>query len=289
MCRFLSVGAILFVTMGFTSTTFAYDSMGTLDPSTRQVVTALLYLLVIIISATVYYQSKNMNSVLLYSGIAVSVYVVISVTGQPPLPGVIHKSVSKLGILPTLALLSIVLFIIGKEAAVRLKPWINTWNSTSTFIAREALTYAAGRAVGILYHGTPKIENARDIIQYGFWIGAGNSNGSGLYLGDFQTAKGYAHGTGVVVKVKLDAPVVQIVDFNSLVNSSYFNSWVLTHSSGNRGDDITNYAIQVLKKRFLKVTGNFYVALARRTDVNERVVFEGISVLGVLDLFGNPI
>ena len=295
MCRFLSVGAILFVTMGFTNTTFAYDSMGTLDPSTEQVVMALLWLLVITISAIVYYHSKNMNSVFLYSGIAVSVCVVILVTGQPPLPGVVYATFSRLGVLPALLLLVIVLLIIGREVVSRIPRVKTQWSfnqasTTQTFANPYQYSWnSMPRVVETLYHGTPEVQNVNDILNYGFLIGSGNSCGSGLYLADLQTAKGYAKGTGGIMKIKLDVPSYQVIAHSFVVSSPGFAQWKMTYGTGNLGEDITNYAVKSLKKRFLRVNPTFYVALANITGVNERVVIEGITILGVLGAQGNPI
>jgi hypothetical protein len=141
----------------------------------------------------------------------------------------------------------------------------------------------------ILYHGTPKRENARDILNYGFLIGQGNSHGTGLYLGDLSTAKNYAMGTGSIIKVQMVAPPHQIVDYNDVVYSPGFWRWFLSNFSLSYGDNITNYTLTVLKKRFLKVNENFYVAVAHRTVGYERVVFEGLNILGVLDAYGNPV
>jgi hypothetical protein len=142
---------------------------------------------------------------------------------------------------------------------------------------------------GILYHGTPRVENAQDILNHGFLIGRGNSCGSGLYLGDLQTAMTYTKGTGVIIKVRLDAPVSQVADYNTVVNSPDFMNWSSGYGNGNHGNNISNYTVQILKKRFLRVNNNFYVALANKTNPDERVVFEGITILGVLDAQGNPI
>jgi hypothetical protein len=141
----------------------------------------------------------------------------------------------------------------------------------------------------ILYHGTPQLENAADIISSGFVIGSGNAYGTGLYLADLETAKKYAKGTGVIIKVKFEAPSQQIADYNSVINSKHFKNWTSIHGNGNHGDNVTNYTLTVFKKRFLKVNQNFYVALADSTVGNERVVFEGLTILGVLNAFGNPI
>lgn len=295
MCRFLSVGAILFVTMGSASTTFAYDSMGTLDPSTEQVVMALLWLLVIILSATVYYHSKNMNSVLLYSGIALSVCVVIIVTGQPPLPGVVYATFSRLGVLPALLLLVIVLLIIGREVVSRIPRVKTQWSfnqasTTQTFSNPYQYAWnSMSRVVETLYHGTPEVQNVNDILNYGFLIGSGNSCGSGLYLADLQTAKGYTKGTGGIMKIRLDVPSHQVIAYSFVVSSPGFAQWQMTYGTGNPGEDITNYAVKSLKKRFVQVSPTFYVALANITGENERVVIEGITILGVLDAQGNPV
>lgn len=141
----------------------------------------------------------------------------------------------------------------------------------------------------ILYHGTPQLENAADIISSGFVIGSGNAYGTGFYLADLETAKEYAKGTGVIIMVKFEAPSQQIADYNSVINSKHFKNWTSLYGNGNHGDHVTNYALTVCKKRFLRVNQNFYVALADSTVGNERVVFEGLTILGVLNAFGNPI
>jgi len=141
----------------------------------------------------------------------------------------------------------------------------------------------------ILYHGTTRLENAMDILNSGFIIGHGNSHGTGLYLGDLETAKNYAKGAGSVIKIRFEAPFNQIAEHSTVVNSPDFRNWSSRYGNGNPGDNLTNYTVKVLKKRFLRVSDNFYVALAHRTNQNERVVFEGLTILGVLDAQGNPI
>jgi len=235
--------------------------------------------------------------VLLYSGIALSVCIVILVTGRPPLPKVLYTSFSKLGVLPALLLFSIVLLIVGRELVLRIKPWLNTHtlftagSGAQTFSApfQTPWTSVAGRYVETLYHGTPRVENAQDILNYGFLIGEGNLHGSGLYLGDLQTAKAYTKGTGVIIKVKLDVPASQVANYHTIANSPGFKNWSSAYGSGNQGDDISNYTVRVLKKRFFGVNPNFYVALANKTNPDERIVFEGITILGVLDARGNPV
>jgi hypothetical protein len=52
------------------------------------------------------------------------------------------------------------------------------------------------------YHGTPSLDNAKDILKKGWAIGLGNAFGDGVYCAtDLATAKSYAGGAGVVMKV----------------------------------------------------------------------------------------
>ena len=144
-----------------------------------------------------------------------------------------------------------------------------------------------------LYHGTPDLNNVQDIIDFGsgFIVGQGNSYGTGVYFtNDLGVAKQYARGTGGIVRVNLQVPADQIANYNSVVNSSYFRSWCSTYGNGNAGDNVTEYTIGVLRKRFIRVGSyNVYIALARATIGNERVVFEGLTILGGFDARGNPL
>ena len=144
----------------------------------------------------------------------------------------------------------------------------------------------------VLYHGTPILENAIDITDpnSGFVIGPGNAFGTGLYLADLPTAKGFAKGNGAILEMKLEVPSYQIADLNSVTTSADFTNWCFYQGNGNQGDNITNFALTVLKKRFIKVSGQkIFVALANQTSGNQRVVFEGLTILGVLDARGNPL
>jgi hypothetical protein len=170
------------------------------------------------------------------------------------------------------------------------QPRQNNPNSPAGYSYSPPITnysYQGSYTPNILYHGTPVRENAEDIRKYGFIIGRGNSHGTGLYLADFATAKAYAGGTGAIIKVSFNAPATQIVDHPVLIQSRDFLNWSRYHGGSDFGDNITNYSITVLKKRFIRVNQNFYVALANRTGGNERVIFEGISLVAVLDAYGN--
>lgn len=143
-----------------------------------------------------------------------------------------------------------------------------------------------------LYHGTPTLQNAFDIADSGsgFIVGSGNRYGNGVYFGDFVTAQEFAEGAGAIVRVLLHVPAHQIADLNRVKTSRNFQAWCLSNGNGNQGENITDYVLTILRRRFLKVTGkSIYVALANPTFGNERVVFEGIKVLGVLNPQGNLI
>jgi len=137
-----------------------------------------------------------------------------------------------------------------------------------------------------LCHGTPSIENALDIIsgRGTFIVGSGNQYGTGVYFADFNTAKTYAGTSGAIIKVSISVPYSQIADYSELTSSVSF-----TQFGKNIGDGITNYVLNVLRKRFLKVNNNLIVALSDRTNLDERVVFEGVTINGILDNNGNQI
>jgi hypothetical protein len=162
--------------------------------------------------------------------------------------------------------------------------------------AQNAVTsprYQNGMLSIDLYHGTPDLNNVRDIIDYGsgFIVGQGNFYGTGVYFGaDIGMAMIYSKLAGGIVKVHLQVPLHQVVDYESVADSPEFKQWCSTHGNGNLGDNITDYTIQVLRRRFIKVAiMRTYIALAKRTVDNERVVFEGITILGGFDALGNTI
>lgn len=144
-----------------------------------------------------------------------------------------------------------------------------------------------------LYHGTPDLNNLRDILDYGsgFIVGQGNSYGTGVYFAEgLQVAKQYVRGTGGIVRVNLQVPGNQIADYYAVVSSNEFKRWCSTYGNGNVGDNITGYTIGVLHQRFIRLSSyGVYIALARVTIGNERVTFEGVTILGGLDTQGNPI
>ena len=145
-----------------------------------------------------------------------------------------------------------------------------------------------GICSAVLYHGTPRKENVLDMMNYGFVIGDGDAKGRGLYLASLPTAKQYAENGGMVVKVLLQVPRNQIAQYESVAGSSLFPSWRSSYGSNSLGDDISNYIVNVLKKRFLRIGQDSFVALAQKTNGNERVIFEGVTIIGVLDAYGNP-
>ena len=143
----------------------------------------------------------------------------------------------------------------------------------------------------ILYHGTPDLNNVTDVIngRGTFVIGNGNAYGTGLYLADLKTAKGYAQPGGAVLGISLHCPADQVIDYNYLTTSAGFQNWAKRYGSGNHGNDITNYCIIHLKKRFIKVNENLYVALSEQTAKNERVQFKGLYIFGCYNATGKSL
>ena len=157
--------------------------------------------------------------------------------------------------------------------------------------ARSAGQNLYDHFTAVLYHGTPKLENARNIISGGgtFVIGPGNTKGTGLYLADAQTAKKYAGNNGAILKVKLNVPWDQIADYNDVRRSQYYRTWVNSNGNGDSGENLTNYTLYVLRKRFLKVNNSTYVALGHKTNSDERVIIKGLTVLEVLGPNGDSL
>lgn len=143
----------------------------------------------------------------------------------------------------------------------------------------------------ILWHGTPSVNRALDILQgAGTWVvGSGNVNGSGVYISSMGTAKGYAGPTGALVKLQLAIQAGQVVYLDDLLVDPNFSAWKRSNRSWNAGDAITEYAVSQLGKRYLKVSDDIWVALAHKTNGSHYVSFRGIKALGVYDLRGNQI
>ena len=161
-------------------------------------------------------------------------------------------------------------------------------NSTQAFFQNAA----NGWVQMTLYHGTSNKKNFLDMASGGggFIIGPRNSHGSGLYMtSDLQTAKGYTRNSGGVLVLSLNCPANQIIDYQSVINSEMYLLWSKMLGIGNSGDAITNYCINLIKKRFLKATDTMYVALSQKTSANQRVQFDGLSITGFLDANGNSI
>lgn len=142
-----------------------------------------------------------------------------------------------------------------------------------------------------LWHGTPSVNRALDILQgAGTWVvGSGNANGSGVYIASRGTAKGYAGPTGALVRLQLVIHASQIVYLDDLLADPNFYVWKVSNRSWNAGDAITEYATSQLGKRYLKVNNDIWVALAHKTHGSHYVSFRGIKALGVYDLQGNQI
>ena len=148
-----------------------------------------------------------------------------------------------------------------------------------------------GQVTKILWHGTPSVNRAMDILQgAGTWVvGSGNASGTGVYMASRGTAKGYAGSKGALVKLQMSIHSSQIVYSDDLWADQNFNTWKKANSRWGYGDAITEYATRYLGKRYLKVNNDIWVALAHKTQNSHLVKFGGITALGVYDLYGNQI
>ena len=157
--------------------------------------------------------------------------------------------------------------------------------------ATDATHSQAGWIHRELWHGTPTLENARNIANGGgTWVvGEGNAYGTGVYLADKATAGTFAESGGALVRIMLSVPVSQMVGYHQVKNSKEFRAWAKRNGNGNHGDNITAYVTEVLGCRFVRVDDSLFVALAPRTGWTKRIMFEGIKVTGVFNLNGNQI
>lgn len=142
-----------------------------------------------------------------------------------------------------------------------------------------------------LYHGTPTLQNARNIAQgTGTWkVGNGNVYGTGVYLADKSTARAYAGTGGGMVKVQLSAPSSQIADYYQVTTSNGFRTWKLSNGNGNHGDEVAHYVTEELGKRFIQVNQNMFVGLVSANLKSVPVEFQGLTAIEARDLAGNII
>ena len=260
----------------------------------------LVAVIAIVIIAKGYKQNPKIVGVVIPAGIVAFVIESLGRWGW----GFIRFCIAALAVLIIVALFLSIFFLVKKIRGQRLlsggyfsrvkgytSPNSNPWPFSNVFGQGSGTQNVYGVFTTVLYHGTPQIDNARDIVngRGTFLVGPGNANGTGLYLADLQTATSYAGNTGAILKIKLQIPWSQIADYNEIFSSPRFLSWSTINGNGNMGDNITNYSINVLKKRYLKVNQNLYVALAQKTQMNERVVLPGLTVLEVLDSYGNQL
>ena len=72
----------------------------------------------------------------------------------------------------------------------------------------------------LAYHGTPRKENVKSILNDGWMVGGGNNFGDGIYLAkDLNTAKSYAGSSGVYIKCLV--ALGKSCNWNSIVRKHY--------------------------------------------------------------------
>jgi len=260
----------------------------------------LIAVITIVVIATGYKQNPKIACAILPAGLAAFVVDSLGKWGW----GLIRFSITVMVFLTIIAVLFGILAMVRKKQGKA--PFFNRYSSpfktngisglsSGPFVKNSSQQLRSNKVYGAfttkLYHGTPQIDNAQDIVKNKgtFIVGPGNAKGTGVYLADFRTASDYAGYTGAILKIQLKIPWNQIADYNQVVNSHQFGSWSVINGNGDMGDNITNYVLSIQKKRYLKVNQNLYVALAQKTQANERVVFPGLTVLEVLDPLGNPL
>ena len=95
---------------------------------------------------------------------------------------------------------------------------------------------------GIVYHGTPTVENARSISRHGFMVGGGNALGDGIYLTtNVATAKTYARSGGCYLRCR--ATLSNVCTWTSADERRY-GSWCKSRNVRPDNSAKTAYLIQ---------------------------------------------
>lgn len=146
-----------------------------------------------------------------------------------------------------------------------------------------------GLRLDMKYHGTSSKKSALDIFHGKNWVvGPGTANGRGVYLAPKAIARGYAGESGALVRVFISAPIDQFIFYYTVCSSHEFKKYRSQNPALQFGDAITNFTTGILGKRFI-INNDVVVALAPKTQLGQRVVFDGLLPVCVLDLNGSVI
>ena len=181
--------------------------------------------------------------------------------------------------------------IYSTQASTSIPNTSNAPTKASLSFLRPICTREQGVVSIILWHGTPSINRAVDILQgHGTWVvGNGNVHGTGVYLASKSTARAYTGVNGALVKVRLSIYSSQIAYEDELLANQNFQTWSTYNPNWVGGDAVTEYVTNTLGKQYLKVDDNMWVALAHKTNNNHLINFSGITALGVFDLNDNKL
>jgi hypothetical protein len=120
-----------------------------------------------------------------------------------------------------------------------------------------------------VYHGTKSFDNAINILNYGWKPGTGSAYGTGIYFGDWDTAKSYAGNSGYLIEASIRLNKFEIVDYKSIQRSP---------NCPKNGDGLTACALS-RGFRVLKVNSSMYVVLAQRESIPSYI--PGVVIKGV--------
>jgi len=172
-----------------------------------------------------------------------------------------------------------VLFIVGMFIYFVAKIPANSGSTASSFTSFQSRTNnrasilsnvdRANIAPSRLYHGTPLLDAALDIVTQNRWL-VKNHYPKGIYMAeDFKTAAGYSGSKGAVVEIAATIPPTLIINLSEMPGDS------------NRTLDMGYRLIR---------NGNIYIApTSKPTNNNEYFRVEGLRPFGLLDTKGNPI
>jgi len=190
----------------------------------------------------------------------------------PKLVKVVGTLLVILGILAGIAFLAGAVMGVAFEIKKSKKPFgtgVKAFSSTSHATGVKAFSSTSHPAPSRLFHGTPNLEWAADIVRYNRWR-INRHSPHGVYMAeDFQTAKGYAGASGYIVEINVRIPSSLVIDINQIPKSS---------------DQVINQGYRLIRNK------NIYIAPIPEIQSNgEYFRVEGIVPVRVLDNYQNPL
>jgi hypothetical protein len=139
----------------------------------------------------------------------------------------------------------------------------------------------------IFYHGTPKIENAYDILKYNRFT-AKACNPPGLWTSNsFGKASVYAGKIGAVVELHAHIPERLFIDWGQVKADGRYQRWV--RINGDSPGSVSMFIIRILKKRVVLFREGVFIFVAPVDDGKTFFRIDGVRPARIFDPNGNAI